>query len=198
MKRPLPALAAFCLAAAGCSDSKVVVQASLTEGGAPVADLPVWILPYDRQALADSLVRDAGLPEPMVPAELVTQLEGLNAAEAAAGTDSARRAVAAARTALEARIDTVRARRVAWREQVFADFDSLARVKEGELGRAARIDTTNARGIAEMEVDAGRWWAWSVYVLPDEVLEWNVPFTMRGDSTLVTLTRENAEARMIY
>ena len=197
MKRLL--LLAACLAAAGCSDSKVVVQARLADGE-PVAGLPVWVLPYDRQALMDSLVRDAGDPEPAIPAPLLTQLEGLTAREqelAAAG-DTLVRVARAQREAVQTQIDSIRVARRAWRERVFAPFDSLARAREADLGVAASVDTTDARGVARVSADEGRMWVWSTYVLPERTLEWNVPVTVRGDSTVVELTRENAKEQRFY
>ncbi|HEU0015352.1 MAG TPA: hypothetical protein VFQ45_16810, partial [Longimicrobium sp.] len=115
MKRWL-LLAACCAAAAGCSDSKVVVRASLDQGGQPIADLPVWLLPYDRKALADSMLRAGEMPEPAIPADLLTQLESLTAREKEAAGDSARRQVQAARRTLQARIDSIKTARRVWRE----------------------------------------------------------------------------------
>lgn len=198
MKRLL--LLAACVAAAGCSDSKVVVRATLAENGQPVADLPVWVLPYDRQALMDSLAEEAGQPEPVIPAPLVTQLEGLTARErqlAAAG-DPRLPAFRAQRAAVQKQVDSIRAARVQWRERVFAPFDSLSRARQAELGVTAAVDTTDARGVARIAADEGRVWIYAVYVLPDVTLEWNVPVTVRGDSTVVELTRENAKERKFY
>jgi flagellar biosynthesis regulator FlaF len=198
MKRLL--LLTTCLAAAGCSDSKVVVQASLAESGQPVADLPVWVLPYDREALLDSLVRDAGKPEPAIPAELLTQLQSLTARERqlAARGDSTLRQARAQREAVQKRIDSIHVARRKWRGDVLAPFDSLARAKESEIGTVALVDTTDARGVARISADEGRMWIYASYVLPDVTLEWNVPVTVRGDSTTVRLTRENAKERRFY
>jgi hypothetical protein len=198
MKRLL--LLAACLAAAGCSDSKVVVRAALTEGGEPVADLPVFLLPYDRQALMDSLAKAADEEEPAIPAVLVTQLESLNARErqlSAAG-DSAVRVVRAQRSAVQARVDSIRVNRRRWRGRVFADFDSMASQKVAELGASPGTDTTDVKGMATIAADEGRFWLYAAYVLPDVTLEWNVPVTVRGDSTVVRLTRENAKERRFY
>jgi hypothetical protein len=198
MKRLL--LLAACLAAAGCSDSKVVVRAALTEGGEPVADLPVFLLPYDRQALMDSLAKAADEEEPAIPAVLVTQLESLNARErqlSAAG-DSAVRVVRAQRAAVQARVDSIRVNRRRWRGRVFADFDSMAAQKVAELGASPGTDTTDVKGMATIAADEGRFWLYAAYVLPDVTLEWNVPVTVRGDSTVVRLTRENAKERRFY
>lgn len=198
MKRLL-LLCAACLAAAGCSDSKVVVQATLASGE-PVADLPVWVLPYDRQALMDSLAEDAGEPEPAIPAELVTQLESLTAREGqlAAAGDSTLPRIRAQRAAVQKQVDSIRVARREWRERVFAPFDSIAEAKEAELGAGAAVDTTDARGLATLPAGEGRFWIWAAYVLPDVTLEWNVPFTVRGDSTAVELSRENAKERRFY
>lgn len=198
MKRLL--LLAACVAAAGCSDSKVVVRATLTEGGQPVADMPVYLLPYDRQALMDSLAQEAGQPEPAIPAALITQLESLTAREGqmAAAGDSAVRGVRAQRAAAQAQIDSIRANRRRWRSQVFAPFDSLSRARMAEMGTGAAADTTDATGTARLAADEGRFWIYAAYVLPDVTLEWNVPVTVRGDSTVVRLTRENAKERRFY
>lgn len=198
MKRLL--LLAACLAAAGCSDSKVVVRAALAESGQPVADLPVYLLPYDRQALMDSLAEEAGQPEPAIPAALVTQLESLNATERqlAARGDSTVRRIRAQRAAVQAQIDSIRVNRLRWRQRVFEPFDSLAQARMAELGASAASDTTDASGVARIKADEGRFWIYASYVLPDVTLEWNVPVTVRGDSTVVRLTRENATERRFY
>lgn len=198
MKRLL--LLAACLAAAGCSDSKVVVHASLAEAGEPVADMPVFLLPYDRQALMDSLAGESEQPEPAIPAALVTQLESLNAQERQLSTagDSTVRRVRAQRAALQAQVDSIRVSRRRWRERTFADFDSVAQAKMAELGASTATDTTNAQGVASIAADEGRFWIYAAYVLPDVTLEWNVPVNVRGDSTVVRLTRENAKERRFY
>jgi hypothetical protein len=198
MKRLL--LLAACLAAAGCSDSKVVVRASLAEAGEPVADLPVFLLPYDRQALMDSLAKAADQPEPTIPSALVTQLESLTARErqlGAAGSAEVR-LVRAQRAAVQAQLDSIRVNRRRWRQNVFADFDSVAAFKMAELGVTAATDTTDTQGVASIAADEGRFWIYAAYVLPDVTLEWNVPVTVRGDSTVVRLTRENAKERRFY
>ncbi len=197
MKRLL--LLAACVAAAGCSDSKVVVRANLADNGQPVADLPVWVLPYDRQALMDSLAEEAGDPEPGIPSTLITQLEGLTARERelqAAG-DPRLPAFRAQRQAVQKQVDSIRVARRTWRERTFADFDSLAQARQTEMGAAAAVDTTDARGVARVAAE-GRVWVWASYVLPDVTLEWNIPVTVRGDSAVVELTRENAKERRFY
>lgn len=196
MKRALLFLAVL-TTAAGCSDSKVVVRAALAEGGEPIVDMPVYLLPYDRKALMDSLAKAADEPEPTIPADLVQQLERLSAAPATPG-DSTARSAAAARRVLQARIDSIRAARVQWRRQVFAPFDSVARMKESELGETAASDTTDARGSAAIPADEGRFWLYATYVLPETTLEWNLPVAVRGDSVVVSLTRGNAKEQRFF
>lgn len=198
MKRLL--LLAACLAVAGCSDSKVVVRASLAEGGQPVADMPVYLLPYDREALMDSLAEASGEPEPAIPAALVTQLESLTAREAqlAAAGDSTIRQVRAQKSAVQAQVDSIRANRRRWRQRTFADFDSVAQARVNELGAGTAADTTDTQGVARLPAGEGRFWIYAAYVLPDVTLEWNVPVTVRGDSAVVRLTRENARERRFY
>jgi outer membrane murein-binding lipoprotein Lpp len=56
-----------------CGSGEVVVQVYAAPEGSeptPVADLPVRALPYDRDALFDSLRTAYGTPEPAVPEEL--------------------------------------------------------------------------------------------------------------------------------
>jgi hypothetical protein len=65
------------------------------------------------------------------------------------------------------------------------------------MGAAAAVDTTDARGVARVAAE-GRVWVWASYVLPDVTLEWNIPVTVRGDSAVVELTRENAKERRFY
>ena len=67
-----------------------------------------------------------------------------------------------------------------------------------QLGASAATDTTDAQGIARIGADEGRFWIYAAYVLPDVTLEWNVPVTIRGDSTVVRLTRENAKEQRFY
>jgi hypothetical protein len=198
MKRLL--LLAALTAAAGCSDSKVVVRAALAEGGRPVPDLPVYLLPYDREELMDSLAKAAGQPEPEIPAAMVTQLESLTVREGqlAAAGDSTVQRIRAERRGVQARVDSIRVARRAWRQRVFAPFDSVAEAKVAELGASAVADTTDASGTARLAADEGRFWIYAVYILPDRTLEWNVPVTVRGDSTVVRLTPENAKERRFY
>jgi hypothetical protein len=193
MKRLLLVLS---LAAAGCSDSQVVAEVSLDDD--PLAGLPVWLLPYDRVALRDSLVQESDEPEPAIPAALIARLDTVRARAEAASGDTLIGQFRAERRTLEARIDSIRSARQEWRDRVYAPLDSLAREREAELGTGPRSDTTDARGWASFAADEGRYWVWTVYVLPEATLEWSVPVTLRGDSAHVALTRENARERRVH
>lgn len=78
MKRFLVLLSALTpLGLAACSQPEVVVEAQMPQPGAeaPVAlaDLPVALLPYDRDAIFDSLTAAYSEPEPQVPAEILQE-----------------------------------------------------------------------------------------------------------------------------
>lgn len=193
MKRALAVLALYTLAACS-SGPKVVVRASLEDdGGQPVADLPVRLLPYDRQAILDSLAKENDSPEPLVPQDVLQRLHALSAEEAAARPkgDTAVRRVQAERRALLAQADTVRRAREKWLAGVQEDFEAGVKERTG-TGTVERADTTDAQGRAEMSAEAGKYWVVAQYVLPETVLEWNVPVRLTGDSAVVRLTRKKA------
>ncbi|HSU16416.1 hypothetical protein [Longimicrobium sp.] len=187
MKRSVWVAALLAAGACGGGDN-VVVRASLD--GQPVGDLPVRLLPYDRQAVLDSIATESGTPEPKIPGASVQRLRTLQAEEAAvkARGDTATGRIEAERRALLAQIDSIRRARDRWLHDVDKDFQEAVKGSGDE-----HADTTDTSGRASFGVDAGKWWAVSRYVLPDAVLEWQVPVTARkGDSTVVRLTRRNA------
>ncbi|HYJ78977.1 MAG TPA: hypothetical protein VEW03_05225 [Longimicrobiaceae bacterium] len=190
MKRPLWVFAL--LAAAACdSGPKVVVRASLDEGG-PIADLPVRLLPYDRQAILDSIAAEREEPEPVLPQDVIQRLRAIQAEEArrAPGGDSALARLRAERLALTARADSFTKAREAWLADLREPYE---KAKQAALGSdSERADTTDASGRAELEAGEGKWWLVARYVLPESVLEWEIPLAVRPDSTVVVLTRANA------
>lgn len=199
MKRSLCSLALLAAAACGGGDN-VVVRASLGEGQ-PVADLPVRLIPYDRQAILDSLARDAESPEPRLPADAMERLRTLQAeAERVKpqGDSAVARAVAA-RNAYVAQLDSIRTARAKWLEDRREDFEAAAEERNRE-GLVEVADTTDATGRASLAADAGRWWAVARYVLPDQVLEWYVPVRVREDrdSVVVRLDRANAKSEPFF
>jgi hypothetical protein len=202
MKRSLWVLAVL-VAAAACGESdNVVLRASLDESGAePIPDLPVRLLPYDRQAILDSLAVENESPEPRLPAGAMDRLRALQAEEARVRPrgDSAVARVAAARRAYVAQLDSIRTAREKWLEARREDFEAAAKERNpNDLGELS--DTTDASGRAAFAADAGRWWAVSRYVLPDEVLVWAVPVRVRADrdSVVVRLSRRNARIEPFF
>lgn len=85
MRRLVLLLAAGTAVSAGCGGD-IVVQAQLegAEGAEPIllADLPVRLLPYDRDALFDSLEAAYPEPEPAVPDSVLQLREQMLAAQA--------------------------------------------------------------------------------------------------------------------
>ncbi len=78
MKRFLVLLSALApLGLAACSSPEVVAEASLAQEGSAepqaLSDLPVRLLPYDRDAIFDSLAAVAETPEPQIPPEILQQ-----------------------------------------------------------------------------------------------------------------------------
>jgi chromosome segregation ATPase len=77
MKRFLVLLsAAATLGTVACSQPEVVVEARLPQQGAdagsvPLAELPIRLLPYDRDAIFDSLEAAAREPEPTIPPDIL-------------------------------------------------------------------------------------------------------------------------------
>lgn len=196
MKRTPVLLLLLPLLAACGSDARVVVRATLD--GRPVTDLPVRLLPYDREAILDSISGALELPEPTVPAELLQQVRSLGAATGPGkppGDTVAVQTAAQTRQALRARVDSITKARQVWSDTVSKVYEEVARTKQSELARAETADTTDTAGRAELSADEGKSWVVARYVLPDRELEWNVPVTLRGDSAVINLTRENARER---
>jgi hypothetical protein len=86
MKRTLVLLPAAFLVLAACSEPKVAVQATLpnvqTNEPAPLARLPIRLLPYDRDAIFDSLASVSEEPEPAIPQEILERQRAVQAAQA--------------------------------------------------------------------------------------------------------------------
>lgn len=195
MKR-LTATLGLVLLAAACDDApNVIVRAELD--GAPVTELPVWVLPYDRQAVLDSLAERRKRPEPVPPQELVLRLDSLRAARSVLppGDSLAPRLDAAIRAAT----DTVRSyeeARRAWADTTYADFAEAVKARTARSGATERVDTTGTDGSAAFAVDGGSGWVHARYVLPDAELEWLVPVEpVEGDTTVVRLDARNARRR---
>lgn len=65
------------IASAACGPTEVTINAQMEVSGAegtevrPLGDMEVQLLPYDRDAIFDSLAREASMPEPEIPADLL-------------------------------------------------------------------------------------------------------------------------------
>jgi hypothetical protein len=194
MKRSYVPLLVAASVAAACGKPRVVVRAELENGA--VADLPVALVNYDRKAILDSLARVAGAPEPAFPQDLIQQMRAL-AAEAQAAPqrgDTAVARVEAARRALVARADSIRAAQRAWAAKAYAQFDSVVQKRTARVGLEVHEDTTDASGRAVIEGDDGRWWVTATYTLPYSRLDWNVPVEVRKDADSVVIVLRHANA----
>jgi hypothetical protein len=75
------------LATTGCNDPRVIAEASIenqsTGERLALGDLPIRLLPYDRDAVFDSLEAAHGAPEPAIPPEILTQQQQVQEAQTA-------------------------------------------------------------------------------------------------------------------
>jgi len=89
MRRSLPFAVGLLLAAAACGPAEVVVTMEIDvpnpDGEGMVtrqlSDIEVQLIPFDRDAVFDSLTQAYGTPEPDVPEALIQQREGVQAAQ---------------------------------------------------------------------------------------------------------------------
>lgn len=207
MKRSLALLAAAALVLGACEpEPQVVVELTVPQPGAtqaePIADLPVRLLPYDRDALFDSLAAALRQPEPVVPQELLQRLDSLERTPppAAPPGDSLARLRARQhgrqREQLAAQLDSLRTARRDWAQRMAQAFAQAVTERARATGRVEAVDTTDARGVARLPApEDGRWWVFARYALPDHELYWNLPLESVGDSIRIRLTRENAQVR---
>jgi hypothetical protein len=85
-----------------------------------------------------------------------------------------------------------------WAGEAFASYWDVAMAKEAETGLEMVRDTTDAQGMALVELPPGQWWVHTRYMEAWSELYWNQPITVeRGDPIQLRLTRENAEIRPI-
>ncbi|HUE96677.1 MAG TPA: hypothetical protein VMN39_08455, partial [Longimicrobiaceae bacterium] len=72
---------------AGCSRPQVIAEASITDEGSgerlALSDLPIRLLPYDRDAVFDSLEAAYTEPEPPIPPAILDQQEQVQQAQTA-------------------------------------------------------------------------------------------------------------------
>lgn len=79
--------AVLVLGVVGCEQPQVVVEVGFTAEGSgevlPLPDLPVRLLPYDREAVLDSLEAASSEPQPPIPPELLAQQQQVQLAQSA-------------------------------------------------------------------------------------------------------------------
>jgi len=84
-----------------------------------------------------------------------------------------------------------------WGDEAFAGVGDVFRNKETATARRAVVDTTDASGVATMELKPGTWWIHSRYQLPYEELYWNLQVEVtKGDPVQVRLSPDNADTRL--
>jgi uncharacterized protein (DUF3084 family) len=88
-RRTLPFLMTLLLAATACGPAQVVVTVEVEMNDAEMgtvvrqlSDVEVQLIPYDRDAIFDSLTNAFGTPEPAVPQELIDARDEVAAAQA--------------------------------------------------------------------------------------------------------------------
>jgi hypothetical protein len=90
MRRTLPFALSLLLAGAACGPAEVVVTMEIdvpnpeADGTIlrPLSDIEVQLIPFDRDAVFDSLSTEYGTPEPPIPPELLEQRNAVQAANA--------------------------------------------------------------------------------------------------------------------
>ncbi|MFC1659931.1 hypothetical protein ACFL3S_00515 [Gemmatimonadota bacterium] len=92
--------------------------------------------------------------------------------------------------------DSIRILRDQWADDAFGAAWDVFAIKLQETGMDLLADTTDAAGIATIEVPPGQWWVHARHELPFQELYWNIPITVvRGTPEEVRLTRETAQIR---
>jgi hypothetical protein len=94
------------------------------------------------------------------------------------------------------RADSMRLVQEQWADEAFASVGDVFAMKLRESGRDILADTTDADGVAGLEVPPGQWWVHARHELPFAELYWNVPVTLeRGTPVQIVLNPANAEER---
>lgn len=254
-RKSLPIAMTLLLATAACGPAKVVVTMQVDmpnpdgEGTVtqPAKDVEINMLPFDRDAVFDSLAQAYGTPEPEIPQWLQERRDSVQAARER--WQGAERRWANLRDTLQkinktmeqysrgesqyvmlykefndlddqraaalrqknayfkvfdslqkttvSASDSIRILRDDWADQAYASVNDVfdAKLKAAGVPRIP-ADTTDANGVANLQVKPGKWWVHATYDLPYSELYWNVPVDVkRGDPVQVKLTPENAKER---
>jgi hypothetical protein len=236
-----------------CGQAELVVTAEIeqqAEDGSTqmraLSDLEIQVLPFDRDAMFDSLTAEFPTPEPPIPdsvlqaqeevrtaqeewrsaetrwqagrdrlQEITTEMEGMNRGEGRYAalfrefSDVDAEVARLERTMNSAfeRFDELQKSSLAaieeacivqanWGDDAFAEVGDAISQRLSATGRAVMYDTTDAQGIATMELPAGVWWVHSRYELPYTELYWNLRVEVAsGDPVQVRLGPDNADER---
>src|SRR5690606_20592633 len=86
MKRVLALpLLTLLMGSAACGKTQVVAEVTMVEDSIgqsiPLPEVPIQLLPYDRDAIFDSLEAAYGTPEPPIPPDLIAQRQQIVAAQ---------------------------------------------------------------------------------------------------------------------
>ena len=193
-------LIALGLAACRPSGTVVVMTSSDAAGRSiPASSMPLVILPYDRDSVADALAaKGPPRPDTLPAARLIDSLRA--AYRATLDGSGPERAAAKARfdrlrDALTPRLDSLRQVQQAWSAQVYGGYDTLTLGLIHRLLRDPFTDTTDAHGIAMVRPpNGGPWWVTvATWDATDPYADryWNLPLT--GDT--LRLTPANARRR---
>jgi hypothetical protein len=133
----------------GCSEPQVVVEAALTNASServPMSDLPIRLLPYDRDAIFDSLTQAYPQPEPPVPPELqAQQQQTLEAQQALTTAQNRRDALQKERETITARLAQLRGEGQQTSPQYQRDQTRLNALAAQERSAQAQVDSASVR-----------------------------------------------------
>jgi hypothetical protein len=168
MRRLVLLLAAGTPLLVGCGGGDVVVQARLAandgEEPTPLANLPVRLLPYDRDVIFDSLEAAYPEPEPQIPDSVLQLREDMIAAQAAwqraeSRWSEVRDSMRAIRDEMDQLSRTSPQYRLLYRdfERLEAEERSVNRTREAEFARYDRIQKQLASQLREIRLKQDAW-----------------------------------------
>ena len=97
------------------------------------------------------------------------------------------------------RRDSMRIVKGQWADEAFVDYFAAVGAKIEETGLEMVVDTTDAAGMAVVDLPPGQWWVSARYEEAWSNLYWNEPITVvRGDPQPFVLSRQNAKIRDIF
>jgi len=94
------------------------------------------------------------------------------------------------------RADSMRLVQEQWADEAFADVGTVINLKLREVGREILADTTDADGMAAVELPPGQWWVHARHELPFSELYWNIPVNVERNAPVqVQLNASTAQVR---